>query len=85
MSRKEMENLKQQIDEATQTLIKHSTYNNRTLASQLENELIENRIKERTKAEDEEESEREREHRRSLRLQARQQYGGVHCHECTHH
>jgi len=85
MSRKEMKNLKQQIDEATQTLIKYSTHNNRTLASQLENELIENRIKERTKAEDEEESEREREHRRSLRLQARQQYGGAHCHECTHH
>jgi DNA-directed RNA polymerase subunit RPC12/RpoP len=86
MSRKEMENLKQQIDQANETIKAHSVYNYSAFASRLENELIQNRIKEREKAEDEDEKERERERNRILRRQARlQNGGGARCLECSHH
>jgi len=85
MSRKEMEKLKQQIDEATETINVHiNNNNNKTIASQLENELIQNRIKEREKAEDEEEREREWDRQRPLRP-VRLQNGGGHCLECSPH
>jgi DNA-directed RNA polymerase subunit RPC12/RpoP len=86
MSRKEMENLKQQIDQANETIKVHSTYDYSAFARRLENELIQNRIKEREKAEDEDEKEREWERHRLLRRQARlQNGGGGHCLECSHH
>jgi outer membrane lipopolysaccharide assembly protein LptE/RlpB len=86
MSRKEMENLKQQIDKANETIKVHSTYDYSAFARRLENELIQNRIKEREKAEDEDEKEREWERHRLLRRQARlQNGGGGHCLECSHH
>jgi hypothetical protein len=86
MSRKEMENLKQQIVQANETINVHSTYNYSAFASRLENELIQNRIKEREKAEDEDEQEREWERHRIIRRQARlQNGGGGHCLECSHH
>ena len=88
MSRKEMENLKQQIDQANETINVHSNNNNnnKTIASQLENELIQNRIKERKKAEDEEERERVWDRQRTLRRPVRlQNGGGAHCLECSHH
>jgi len=67
MSRKEMENLKQQIDKANETINAHSIYDYSAFARRLENELIQNRIKEREKAEDEDEQEREWERHRLLR------------------
>lgn len=86
MSRKEMENLKQQIDQANETIKVHSTYDYSAFARRLENELIQNRIKEREKAEDEDEKEREWERHRLLRRQTRLQNGGnAHCLECSHH
>jgi hypothetical protein len=86
MSRKEMENLKQQIDKANETINAHSIYDYSAFASRLENELIQNRIKEREKAEDEDEQEREWERHRALRRQTRlQNGGGGHCLECSHH
>jgi DNA-directed RNA polymerase subunit RPC12/RpoP len=86
MSRKEMENLKQQIDQANETINVHSIYDYSAFARRLENELIQNRIKEREKAEDEDEKEREWERHRTLRRQARlQNGGGGHCLECSHH
>lgn len=86
MSRKEMENLKQQIDQANETIKAHSIYDYSAFASRLENELIQNRIKEREKAEDEDEKEREWERHRLLRRQTRLQNGGSgHCLECSHH
>jgi hypothetical protein len=86
MSRKEMENLKQQINQANETINAHSIYNYSAFASRLENELIQNRIKEREKAEDDDDQEREYERHRALRRQARlQNGGGGHCLECSHH
>ena len=86
MSRKEMENLKQQIDKANETINAHSIYDYSAFARRLENELIQNRIKEREKAEDDDEQEREWERHRLLRHQARlQNGGGAHCLECSHH
>jgi hypothetical protein len=86
MSRKEMENLKQQIDKANETINAHSIYDYSAFASRLENELIQNRIKEREKAEDEDDQEREWERHRALRRQTRlQNGGGGHCLECSHH
>ena len=85
MSRKEMENLKQQIVQANETINAHSIYNYSAFASRLENELIQNRIKEREKAEDEDDQEREWERHCSLRRQARLQNGGAHCLDCAHH
>jgi hypothetical protein len=86
MSRKEMENLKQQIDQANETINAHSIYDYSAFASRLENELIQNRIKEREKAEDEDDQEREWDRHRTLRRQARlQNGGGGHCLECSHH
>jgi len=86
MSRKEMENLKQQINQANETINAHSIYDYSAFASRLENELIQNRIKEREKAEDDDDQEREYERHRALRRQARlQNGGGAHCLECSHH
>lgn len=86
MSRKEMESLKQQIDKANETINAHSIYDYSAFARRLENELIQNRIKEREKAEDEDEQEREYERHRALRRQSRlQNGGGAHCLECSHH